>query len=211
MVTGTLVLLSIISALALLRAERLGYTQLVYVAKPLTMVSIAMIAVFAWPTVSPEYQLVILIGLGLSLLGDVFLMLPKDRFLPGLGAFLLAHIAYSAAFLGRLEEIPILPFLPFVLAGLFVIRLLWRHLDRLRWPVVVYAGVIALMAGSAWAVAMTLGTTSAWLGAAGASLFVLSDTVLGFNRFVGQISKSEWLILGTYFPAQILIATSVFA
>jgi uncharacterized membrane protein YhhN len=210
MVTGTLILLSVISALALLRAERLGYTQLVYVAKPLTMISIAMIAVFAWPSVSPEYQLLILIGLGLSLAGDVALMLPKDRFLAGLGAFLLAHIAYLIAFLSRLQEIPILPFLPFLLAGLFVVRLLWRHLESLRWPVVLYAMAIAGMAGSAWAVAMTLGTTSAWLGAAGASLFLLSDTVLAFNRFVGQISKSEWLILGTYFPAQILIASSVF-
>ncbi len=211
MVTAALVFLSVISAVALLRAERLGYRQLVYVAKPLTMVSIGLIAVFAWPTVSSEYQRLILIGLGLSLVGDVALMLPRDRFLGGLGAFLLAHVAYTAAFLGRLEAIPALPFLPFAIAGLFVIRLLWRHLDGLRWPVVVYATAIALMAGSAWAVAMTLGTTSAWLGAIGASLFVLSDTVLGFNRFVGQISNSEWLVLGTYFPAQILIAMSVLA
>ena len=211
MVTGALVLFSIMSALVLLRAERLGYRQLVYVAKPLTMVSIGLIAVFAWPAVSPEYQQLILIGLGLSLVGDVALMLPKDRFIAGLGAFLLAHIAYAAAFLGRLEVIPVLPFLPFALAGLFVVGLLWRHLDSLRWPVVVYAAAIAVMAGSAWAVAMTLGSTSAWLGAIGATLFVMSDTVLGLNRFVGQISNSEWLVLGTYFPAQVLIAMSVFA
>ncbi|MFT4604109.1 MAG: putative membrane protein YhhN [Rhodothermales bacterium] len=211
MVTAALVLFSVISLLVLLRAERLGYRQLVYVAKPLTMVSIGLIAVFAWPAVSPDYQRLILIGLGLSLAGDIALMLPKDRFLAGLGAFLVAHVAYTAAFLGRLEAIPALPFLPFALAGLFVVRLLWRHLDRLRWPVVIYATAIAAMAGSAWAVAMTLGTTSAWLGAIGASLFVVSDTVLGFNRFVGEISSSQSLILWTYFPAQVLIAISVFA
>src|SRR5262249_31512938 len=37
-------------------------------------------------------------ALCLSLAGDVFLMLPKDLFVAGLGSFLLAHLAYVAAF-----------------------------------------------------------------------------------------------------------------
>jgi uncharacterized membrane protein YhhN len=38
-------------------------------------------------------------ALVLSLIGDIFLMLPSDRFVPGLSAFLLAHVAYSIGFL----------------------------------------------------------------------------------------------------------------
>ncbi|NIW49240.1 MAG: lysoplasmalogenase, partial [Gammaproteobacteria bacterium] len=35
-----------------------------------------------------------LIGLALSLAGDIFLMLPDEKFIAGLVSFLLAHLAY---------------------------------------------------------------------------------------------------------------------
>ena len=40
----------------------------------------------------------LLLGLCLSLLGDVALLWPQQGFLPGLVAFLLAHLAYLLAF-----------------------------------------------------------------------------------------------------------------
>ena len=38
-------------------------------------------------------------ALVLCLAGDVFLMLPADRFVPGLASFLLAHLAFTVGFL----------------------------------------------------------------------------------------------------------------
>ena len=40
----------------------------------------------------------VVVGLVCSLAGDVFLMLPEERFVEGLVSFLLAHIAYVVAF-----------------------------------------------------------------------------------------------------------------
>lgn len=40
----------------------------------------------------------ILLGLCLSLAGDVLLMLPSDRFIQGLAAFLVAHLCYNVGF-----------------------------------------------------------------------------------------------------------------
>src|SRR5437764_12748448 len=69
-----------------------------YVFKPLTMVVLIAAAV-ALQKGNPTYVCgVTLAALVLSLAGDVFLMLPQDLFVAGLGSFLLAHAAYVAAF-----------------------------------------------------------------------------------------------------------------
>jgi uncharacterized membrane protein YhhN len=52
----------------------------------------------------------------------------------------------------------------------------------------------------------TLGALSAALGAL---LFVASDSLLAFNRFVGKFAAASALVLGTYYAAQWLIALSV--
>ncbi len=63
-----------------------------YIAKPAVMVCL-----IAWLVMNSGMTVPLLwftIGLAFSLAGDVFLMLPKERFIPGLISFLLAHIAY---------------------------------------------------------------------------------------------------------------------
>lgn len=211
MTTTLLIVFAIASVVVLLRAERLGFRTLAYTAKPLALVSIALIAVFNPAPVSSEYRLLILVGLALSLPGDILLMLPKDRFLAGLFAFLLAHGAYSAAFLGRLEAVPILPMLPYAVALAFTVKLLWPHLGRLRWAVLFYGLALALMASLALGVATEVGGRSAILAAAGAALFVLSDTALAFDRFLGGYDAARYAILWPYFGAQLLLALSVAA
>ncbi len=69
-----------------------------YVCKPLTTVLVLCTAVWGEGVV-PRYQRWVVAGLLLSLTGDVFLMLPGDFFVPGLVAFLLAHVCYIAAFI----------------------------------------------------------------------------------------------------------------
>ena len=71
--------------------------RLFYVFKPLTTLSIAALCWYLAPTLN-SYVYLILLGLLLSTLGDIFLMLPKDRFIPGLASFLLAHLAYIVTF-----------------------------------------------------------------------------------------------------------------
>ena len=68
-----------------------------YLAKPLAMVALVGVALSLHAEV-PGRRPWIVAALALSLLGDVFLMVPRDMFVAGLGSFLLAHVAYIVAF-----------------------------------------------------------------------------------------------------------------
>ncbi len=72
------------------------HKPLEYVAKPATLLAfIAGAGLVAMATGGGRLALWFLLALAFSLLGDVFLMLPGDRWFPlGLGAFLLAQICY---------------------------------------------------------------------------------------------------------------------
>ncbi len=65
------------------------------------------------------------------------------------------------------------------------------------------------MAWIAWERWIILGQVEAEYAVLGALLFVASDTAIAVNRFVGEFDSAQTLILGTYFPAQWLIAISV--
>lgn len=191
-----------------------------YVCKPLAMVLLLLLAVRAVAPVSARYRGTILLGLLFSLLGDIFLMLPVDLFLAGLGAFLLAHLCYMSAFFAssdartRLTSIAV--FAVFGIANL--VGLLPRLEHAMRVPVITYVIALLLMAGFALARARSQrareGATaavaaSARLAAIGATLFVVSDTLLAWNRFGGGIPLASLWVLATYFIAQWYIARSV--
>jgi uncharacterized membrane protein YhhN len=98
-----------------------------------------------------------------------------------------------------------------VFFGLGLLRALWMHLGRLRMPVTVYAAALLAMAWQAAERWMALGTTAALMAAAGAALFVVSDSVLAWGRFVRRHRYGQVIVLSTYFAAQWLIAMSVAA
>ncbi len=203
-------LLVAVSAVLDVRAEYRGPRRHVYVFKPLTTALVLAIALTASREETVRYQLPVVIGLGLSLAGDVFLMLPGDRFVPGLASFLLAHVAYIVAFTTRapLGVVPGL-FAPFAFAGLAVLIRLWRGLGRLRLPVLVYVLVIVSMAGQAAGRWWSSRSPAAALAAAGATLFVVSDALLAVHRFGRPFRSAQALIHTSYFLAQWLIAISV--
>ena len=157
-----------------------------------------------------RYKLAVVIGLAFSLAGDVFLMLPGDLFLPGLLSFLLAHIAYLVAFT---SDVPFgrrpLAFLVWFAIAVPMLLLQWPGVPvSLRIPVVFYTLFILAMAGQAASRALTLRVPGAWTAAIGAALFVLSDTMLGLDRFRPGVNLWPVLVLGTYYAAQWLIALS---
>src|SRR5512134_3750695 len=91
----------------------------------------------------------VLSGLVLSLVGDVALLWPQQGFLPGLVAFLLAHVAYIVAFTRehRFLAQPAALTVYALVAGA-VLALLWPSIPTgLRVPVACY--VLALTAMSA--------------------------------------------------------------
>ncbi|HEY8601728.1 MAG TPA: lysoplasmalogenase, partial [Thermomicrobiales bacterium] len=165
------------------------------------------------PEAARGYALAILLGLLCSLAGNVVLMLPGDRFVAGLVSFLLAHIAYIVAFVAapevRFTLASSLTLLPLILYGTAIFWRLMPHLGGVRLPVFVYLLVTVAMAWCAvdrWRVAQT---TSAASAALGGLLFVISDSTLAWNRFIGRFRSAQAIVLGTYFMAQWLIALSV--
>jgi uncharacterized membrane protein YhhN len=203
-------LLVAMSAALTVRAKYRGPRWQVYLCKPLTTMLLLALALATPPHGAARYQLAVAVGLALSLAGDVFLMLPGDRFVPGLSSFLLAHLAYLVAFTTDVQfaAAPVL-FALFAVFGLAILALLWRGLGRLKLPVALYVLVIVSMAGQAAGRAWLLRNPAAALAASGAALFVASDTLLSLNRFRRPCPSAQAVILGSYFLAQWLIAASV--
>lgn len=182
-----------------------------YVYKPLTTVLIIAVAVFAGMGNEPaSYRWLIIVGLVFSLAGDVFLMLPRDRFIAGLASFLVAHLFYVTAFaLHGGTDAPLWLWIAIAVVALGSIATLLPNAGKLKVPVACYCLVIAAMALTALTRGMQVDTPAANLAASGALLFVASDSLLGFNRFVKPFAAAEALLLASYFCGQLLIALSV--
>jgi uncharacterized membrane protein YhhN len=208
MLTSILVLLVILSASVHIRAEYRGPRQHVYIFKPLTMVFIWLIAILGQATL-PFYKYMIIAGLVFSTAGDVFLMLPSDRFVAGLIAFLIAHLFYIVAFVSEVSALIWWPLIPLVTYGIVIYIILAPSLGKLKSPVLVYVVVILIMAWLAWERWSQTGQSGALLASVGAALFVISDTILAIDRFRGAFKPARALNLTTYFAAQWLIASSV--
>lgn len=208
MLTSILVLLVILTLAVYIRAEYRGPQWQVYIFKPLTMVFIWLIAILG-QTALPLYKYMIIAGLFFSMAGDVFLMLPSDRFVAGLVAFLVAHLFYIVAFISEINTLIWWPLIPLVIYGLVIYFILAPFLGKLKPPVLIYIVIILTMAWFAWERWSQTSQSGALLSYAGALLFVISDTILAINRFRGAFKSARVLNLTTYFAAQCLIAVSI--
>ncbi|GAB4487919.1 MAG: hypothetical protein OHK0031_11870 [Anaerolineales bacterium] len=161
------------------------------------------------------------LGIFFSLLGDLLLIEPDRFFLPGLAAFLLAHLAYIIGF--NLPPAPpsALTFGLALFVALTVFPLIRRILlamrasgqRALRTPVQAYATVITLMLLSALLTIFRTDWASgaALLAGGGAALFVASDVVLAWNKFVQPVARGKLLNILLYHLGQILLVLGVAA
>jgi uncharacterized membrane protein YhhN len=181
-----------------------------YAFKPLTMV---MILSLAWErtTASPSvYSYLILSGLCLSLLGDIFVMLPGNKFIkPGLLAFLAGYLLYILAFSWNIRIVSYPPLLLILALGAVAYLYLYSRLDKMRLPVLIYVVVVSVMVWLAINRYLSFLDQKGFLVMVGGILLLLSESVWGLNRFRKQFWLAEILILGTYFPAQVLFALSI--
>ncbi len=199
-----------LSVVLQLRAEYRGPRWQVYLFKPSTTALLLLLALLSAPAHGGRYQPAVAVGLACSLVGDVLLMLPQDRFVAGLASFLLAHVAYIVAFstgvpIGTAPALLV----PLVAMSALLLRLLWPGLGKLRLPVLLYSATILLMVWQAWGWHWTFDTSGSRLAALGATLFMASDAVLALNRFRRPFPGAQAAIMLTYVAAQALIALSV--
>jgi uncharacterized membrane protein YhhN len=204
----------VVSTTLLIRAEYLARKDHVYVAKPISTLLVIVVAALSFTRAEsdPAYTAWILGGLVLSMVGDVALMFPSQRaFLGGLVAFLLAHVAYTLVFTlynGFQRPDLITGGVLLGIAAAVYITLL-PGLGRMKLPVAVYIVIICLMVNRAWSTLLgdTFGRAAAWMVAAGALLFWISDLMLGINRFRRPFAGNR-ISLGFYYAGQALIALS---
>ncbi|MBN2085806.1 MAG: lysoplasmalogenase [Anaerolineales bacterium] len=184
---------------------------LIYVSKPLATILILLIAVLPGTVPADPYALAISLGLGFSLLGDIWAMLSRRHFLKALISFLITHVCYALAFLAGGPAAGFLrPVVPVAILGAAILAYLWPALSAgMKAAVGAYVGVIVVMVALAAGRALASFSPDALIAAIGAFLFLASDSVLAVNRFRRPFYAAQAVILGSYFAGQLLIALSV--
>jgi uncharacterized membrane protein YhhN len=129
-------------------------------------------------------------------------MLPSDRFVAGLAAFLLAHGAYVVGLTrhgGPAGTVAVAAIPVALVAAALAVRILRAVLRdghrELVAPLVAYIVVISAM------VACALGSGNA-LAAVGAVLFMVSDALIAESRFVAPRRWAPLAIIVTYHLGQ---------
>jgi uncharacterized membrane protein YhhN len=69
--------------------------------------------------------------------------------------------------------------------------------------------VILIMSGLAWERHLQLELPQTLFAACGAILFLISDALLAWNRFRMKLKSAQFLIMGTYYVAQWVLAMSL--
>lgn len=149
------------------------------------------------------------IALVFCLWGDIALMPAIDNFVLGLASFLIGHVVFIALFVQY--------GMPHVGLGAVALGLMavlaataGRHIVRgaiekdpaLQIPVIAYLVVISAMTVCGWA------TGRGWV-IAGATLFVISDSLLGWRAFVRERSWMAVAVMVTYHGAIVSLALSL--
>ncbi len=213
-----LLVLTLLLAVVDWAAAEKHWRRVHFICKPATL--LALIAWFSSATGWGGFNLWFGLGLVFSLLGDVNLLFPDRLFMPGLAAFLLAHVLYIIGF----NQSPLLP-APLALGvvalviGAFAfvysrLRSGLAHLAggrRMLLPVNFYMVTISLMLISAWLCLFRPAWPwqAALAAGLGALLFFFSDSLLAYNRFVRTTPHHDLLVMSSYHLGQIGIAGGV--
>jgi uncharacterized membrane protein YhhN len=145
-------------------------------------------------------------------MGDIGLLMEKTDgrgmyFLAGIGAFGLAQLSYIAAFHKAGTELRVRRhrwiFIPMLGYGVTLLFILWPSLpEALRLPVIGYA---ILLISMALTVFHRVHRSALLPALEGAVFFILSDSLIAFNRFVTDVPLGGPLIMGMYVVGQYLL------
>lgn len=195
-------------------AEYYQLERLRYITKPLIVISLLIMFVMC-TKLKGRFHKRLFTGLIFGLAGDVVLMyvwVNESYFIYGLIAFLLCHIFYIRAFYLDFQSAPELDkkgariaiaiCMVFAIGYYVYIR---QDLGAMKLPVMAYTFVISLMMMMAAFRNMRVNKISFNLILFGAMFFLISDSILAYNKFVKSFDLAGLLIMGTYMIAQYLI------
>lgn len=198
-----------------LLSQLMNIPHLHTVVKPMLMIWLA--AYYVYAVKREEMSRNVLLALGFSWLGDVLLLFQAKGelfFIGGLLAFLVAHLYYIFCYRQFVIEDKSKALLgvqrfrfsfPIILAGTGLITVLYSHLGGLKIPVIVYALVLVLMVVNALFRFGRTTTSSFAMVFFGATLFMISDSLIAITKFLMPVAYSGFWIMLTYLAAQYLI------
>jgi uncharacterized membrane protein YhhN len=163
---------------------------------------------------------VILAGLIMAWAGDTALLFSTNNslfFIIGLVCFLGTHLAYIIYFFRYnrwsrkwIYEHPVLSFIV-VLYSVLLLGFLLPSLHQLMLPVAVYTLVITIMLLQALSATPFLPANCNRLFVPGAIFFVISDSMLAWDKFSHPFPFANSLIIATYGIGQLLIVLGAIA
>ncbi len=209
----------IISVLNLLeQVVQTGWLNLV--TKPFLMITLLFYYLFSKSEKTSPLSKLIIGAMTFSWIGDILLMLQgqiSGIFIFGLAAFLIAHICYIFGFRkarfddpGEINKSFVqtrIVFLVFV--GGAIIYMLYPGLEEMMIPVIFYTIVIIAMGITALLRRGWTRDKSFIMTYSGALLFIMSDALIGINKFMNPIVQAPLLIMATYISAQLLIVKGI--
>jgi uncharacterized membrane protein YhhN len=187
------------------KKQRFAY----YAFKPLTMVLVISLAwerTLLFPMV---YGYFILIGLCFSLLGDILVMFSGKVLKQGLLAFMAGYVFYILAFSRGIEIVSYTALIPILGCAAVFYSYLYKSLDKMRWPVLIYTLIVSAVVWLGVNRHLDLRDIKSFFVFIGCVLLFISESIWAVNRFRKAFWLAEILILGTYFPAQLLFALSI--
>jgi uncharacterized membrane protein YhhN len=210
--SGIFLVLFIISAFAHLASEAAASPAGRYVTKPLLMPLLALYYTAAAAEPNPLLIAAVVCGW----LGDIFLMIPDQRktlryFKPGLAFFLLGHVFYIAVFAAYLPYAAGIPawgwgsLAVFVAAGAVVYRLIAPGTGKMLPAIGAYIIIIVLMGASTVLPLGSVNTAGAVMVMAGSFVFMVSDAINAYNRFVRELPCERLVIMAAYLAGQYLL------
>ena len=144
------------------------------------------------------------LALFFSLLGDIFLMFGGEiYFMMGLGSFLIAHLFYIWLFKRdfQFNWLRALPFL--IITSSYFLFIKSGIEQNLLLPVAIYCLVITFM--GIFAASRKTNQYSYFIVLLGSILFIISDSLIAFNKFYTPLPLSSLWVMSTYGLAQFLI------
>lgn len=177
--------------------DRLGVE---FLAKPAVIIALIGVAL-AIDTTDNVERGIIIAALGASLVGDVVLMTPDARFEAGLAAFLLAHLLYVVAFAPSLEIGPALAAATLVIG--LSLGVVPQLMEGVRGGSRLLSFAVPVYVVGVGATAITAAGTGVIVTGLGGVAFLVSDALLGWNRFVGPAPGGRVPVHVTYHFGQV--------
>lgn len=188
------------------------YKMAEYFFKPLIIIWLMASFVLQLRYIRNSLKKWIIFALFFSWLGDVLLMFHQEEqlfFLLGLSSFLVSHIFYILFFhFVRIKEVVKSRWYLLLIVAVYyavIITILSPYLLDMKLPVRIYAIVISFMFLLAMHMVFIKNSVTGMWMMAGALLFIISDSLLAFNKFYKSFEMAGLFVMSTYGLAQLFL------